>query len=70
MIHKALQTMIAARVFFYLGAGGLMLSALSVNIPDWKLAGATPLGFFQAATNCFLMSIAVMLMHLIESKKE
>jgi len=69
-IDSVLRTMIAARIFFYLGAVGLMLGALSVNIPDWKLAGATPLGFLKAADTCFLMSIAVMLYHIVESTKK
>jgi hypothetical protein len=69
-IDSVLRTQIAARVFFYFGAFGLMLGALSVNIPDWKLVGATPLGFLKAADTCFLMSLAVMLSHLVESTKK
>jgi hypothetical protein len=41
-----------------------------VNIPDWKLVGATPLGFLKAADTCFLMSIAVMLSHLVENSRK
>ena len=61
-----LQTKIAARVMFYLGVLGLALSALSVNIPDWKLVGATPLGFLKASDTCFLMCIAILLAHLVD----
>jgi hypothetical protein len=62
-----LQTKIAARVMFYFGVLGLALSALSVNIPDWKLVGATPLGFLKASDTCFLMCIAIMLAHLVDA---
>jgi hypothetical protein len=62
-----LQTKIAARVMFYFGVIGLGLSALSVNIPDWKLVGATPLGFLKASDTCFLMCIAIMLAHLVDA---
>jgi hypothetical protein len=62
-----LQTKIAARVMFYFGVIGLALSALSVNIPDWKLVGATPLGFLKAADTCFLMCIAILLAHLVDA---
>jgi hypothetical protein len=62
-----LQTKIAARVMFYFGVIGLALSALSVNIPDWKLVGATPLGFLKASDTCFLMCIAIMLAHLVDA---
>lgn len=64
---NALQTKIAARVMFYFGVLGLALSALSVNIPDWKLVGATPLGFLKASDTCFLMCIAIMLAHLVDA---
>jgi hypothetical protein len=62
-----LQTKIAARVMFYFGVVGLALSALSVNIPDWKLVGATPLGFLKASDTCFLMCIAILLAHLVDA---
>jgi hypothetical protein len=62
-----LQTKIAARVMFYFGVFGLALSALSVNVPDWKLVGATPLGFLKASDTCFLMCIAIMLAHLVDA---
>jgi hypothetical protein len=64
---NVLQTKIAARVMFYFGVLGLALSALSVNIPDWKLVGATPLGFLKASDTCFLMCIAIMLAHLVDA---
>jgi hypothetical protein len=67
-----LQTKIAARVRFYFGVLGRALSALSVNIPDWKRVGATPLGVLKASDTCFLMCIAIMLAHLVDAtgKKE
>jgi len=64
---NVLQTKIAARVMFYFGVIGLALSALSVNIPDWKLVGATPLGFLKASDTCFLMAITIMLAHLVDA---
>jgi hypothetical protein len=67
---NVLQTKIAARVMFYFGVLGLALSALSVNIPDWKLVGATPLGFLKASDTCFLMCIAIMLAHLVDASSK
>jgi hypothetical protein len=64
---NVLQTKIAARIMFYFGVIGLALSALSVNIPDWKLVGATPLGFLKASDTCFLMCIAIMVAHLVDA---
>lgn len=61
---------IAARVAFYLGVGTLAISALSVQIPDWRAVGVTPLGFLQGADTWFLMSIAILLAEISGSLKE
>ena len=61
------QTKNAARIAFYLGVFGLIMSALSVPLPEWHMAGLRPLGFVQIADTCFLMCIAVLLAQIAEN---
>lgn len=61
ILKGVLEGMLAARVMFYLGVLGLILSGLAVPMPEWHVAGIRPLGFVQLADTCFLMTIAILL---------
>ena len=69
-MKNVLQSKIASRLTFYLGILAVIMSVVTVSMPDWRAVGITPTKFLQAADTCFLMCIAILLAQLVDQARD